>query len=222
MVLLIILLSPSLLEIYSMLWSETLFITEIIIFIWVCKLYFETYQLKHLILLAFVAAIATETRLAGVSVIATGGILLIINHDLQWSKKIKHALIYSITSVSLFIINLIRNAILSQTLTGNRQKGVTPFLENLKYYGYVLSDWLPFSAFTSTFPIMFGFIFLILIGGVFVYRLLHKIEHNSYEKIAATFTLMYSLFMLIVATISRFETINNRLLSPFFIPCVFT
>ena len=222
MVLMIIVLSPSLLEIYTMLWSETLFITEIIIFIWVCKLYFETYQLKHLIILASITAIITETRLAGVSVIATGGILIIINHDLQWSKKIKHAFIYGFISISLFAINLIRNAFLSQTLTGNRQKGVTPFLENLKYYGFVLSDWLPFSGFTSTFPILLGFIFLIIIGGVFAYRLIKKIEHNSYEKVAAAFTLMYSVFMLIVATISRFETINNRLLAPFFIPCVFT
>jgi hypothetical protein len=221
-VLLLIVLSPSLLEIYTMMWSETLFITEIVIFIWLSKKYFETYQLKHLLIIAVVSAIVANTRLAGVSVIATGGILILMSHDLSWRKKIQHAFIYGLISVSLFVINLLRNATLSHTLTGNRQKGVTPFLENLKYYGLVLSDWLPFSSWTSTFPILLGFVFLIIIGCVIVYRFVRRIEHNSYEKIAAVFTLMYSAFMLIVATISRFETINNRLLSPFYIPFLFT
>ncbi len=221
-VLLLITLSPSLLEIYTMLWSETLFVTEIVIFIWLCKKYFETYQLKHLLIIAAVSAIVANTRLAGISVIATGGILILMSHDLQWSKKLKHAFVYGFVSISLFVINLIRNATLSHTLTGNRQKGVTPFLENLKYYGLVISDWLPFSSWTSLFPVLLGGLFLLIIGGIFMYRFLRKIEHNSYEKIAATFTLMYSAFMLIVATISRFETINNRLLSPFYIPFLFT
>ena len=221
-VLLLIVTSPSLLEIYTMLWSETLFITEIVIFIWLSKLYFETYQIKHLLIISVLSAIVADTRLAGVSVIATGGLLILMSHDLNWSKKIKHAFIYGFISISLFVLNLIRNATLSQTLTGNRQKGVTPFVENLKYYGLVISDWLPFSRWTSSFPELLGFLFLLIIGGVIVYRFLRRIEHNSYEKIAATFTLMYSAFMLIVATISRFETINNRLLSPFYIPFLFT
>ncbi len=222
LVLLIIIFSPSLLEIYTMLWSETLFITEVLLFIWVSEKYFVSYSTKHLLLMAIVAAIAADTRLAGVSIIATGGILILLSYDLKWSKKIKHAFIFGIISISLFVINLIRNANLSQTLTGNRQKGVTPFIENLKYYGLVLSDWLPFSKWTNSFPVILGFIFLLLIGGIFLYRLFKRIEHNSYEKIAATFTLMYSLFMLTVATVSRFETMNNRLLSPFYIPCLFT
>lgn len=221
-VLLFITLSPSLLEIYTMLWSETLFITEVILFIWVSKLYFETYSLKHLILLALIASISADTRLAGVSVIATGGMLILMSHDLVWKKKIKHTFVYGFIAVSFFTINLIRNFILAQTLSGSRQKGVTPFFENLKYYGLVISEWLPFSDWTKSFPMLFGFVFLIVIGGIFIYRLIYRIEHNSYEKIAATFTLIYSAFMLIVATISRFETINNRLLAPFFIPCFFT
>lgn len=221
-VLSMIVLSPGLLEIYTMLWSETLFITEIIIFIWFCKLYFESNSIKHLLLVAIIAAIVAETRLAGVSVIATGGILILLSRDVSWGKKIVHAIIYGIIAISLFVINLTRNYILTQTLTGNRQKGTTPFLENLKYYGLVLSDWMPFSSWTNAYPILLGFLCLLIIGCIFIYRLLRGIEHNSYEKIAATFTLMYSAFMLVVATISRFETINNRLLAPFYIPCLFT
>ena len=221
-VLFVIALSPSLLEIYTMLWSETLFITEIVLFIYFGKIYFEKYSLKSLVVIAFIAAIAADTRLAGVAVIATGGLLILMSPELKWVKKFQHALIYGLISISLFVTNLIRNALLTQTLTGNRQKGVTPFLENLKYYGLVLTNWLPFSKWASSLPTIIAFLFLSILIIVFLVRFLKSKEQHHYEKIAVAFTLIYSIFMLTVATISRFETINNRLLAPFYIPCVLT
>ncbi|MEN9700726.1 MAG: hypothetical protein RIR55_29 [Bacteroidota bacterium] len=221
-VLLIIALSPSLLEIYTMLWSETLFITEIVLFIYFGKIYFEKYSLQSLIVIAVIAAIAADTRLAGVAVIATGGLLILMTPELKWGRKIQHALIYGSISVSLFVINLIRNALLTETLTGNRQKGVTPFLENLKYYGLVLTNWLPFSKWITALPTFIAFLFLTIVFIVFLVRFIKSKEQHHYEKIAVAFTLIYSIFMLTVATISRFETINNRLLAPFYIPCVLT
>ena len=221
-VLFIIALSPSLLEIYTMLWSETLFITEIVLFIYFGKIYFEKYTLKSLVITAVVSAIAADTRLAGVTVIATGGLLILMSPELKWGKKFQHSIIYGTISISLFVINLIRNALLTQTLTGNRQKGVTPFLENLKYYGLVLTNWLPSTKWVSALPTVIAFIFLSILIVVFLYRFFKSKEQHHYEKIAVVFTLIYSIFMLTVATVSRFETINNRLLAPFYIPCVLT
>jgi hypothetical protein len=221
-VLFIIALSPSLLEVYTMLWSETLFITEVVLFIYFGDLYFEKYNYKYLFTMAIIAAIAADTRLAGVAVIATGGLLILMSRDLNWRQKFRHILFYSAISISFFVFNLIRNTLLTQTLTGNRQKGVTPFLENLKYYGLVLTNWLPFSKRISAFPTVVAFLFLAIVMVVFVVRFLKSKEHHTYEKLAVAFTLMYSIFMLAVATISRFETINNRLLAPFYIPCLLT
>jgi hypothetical protein len=214
--------SPSLLEIYTMLWSEALFIVEILLFIWFCFTYFKSYSNKDLIWVAIIAAIAFETRLAGVTIVLTGGFLILASRELAIAKKIKHFLIFGFIACSFISINLIRNYLVASSLTGVRQKGETPFAENVKYYGAVLSDWLPFSNATKNFPFLLGAIFLISISGIFIYRYYKKIEHNSLEKIAASFTLVYSLFMLLSATFSKYETINNRLLAPFFIPCLFT
>lgn len=221
-VLFMIALSPSLLEVYTMLWSETLFITEVVLFIYVGYHYFDQYTLKSLIIMALIAAIAADTRLAGVSIIGTGGILILMSNKLNWSKKIQHALIFGTIASSLFLINLIRNTLLTQTLTGNRQKGVTPFLENLQYYGLVISNWMPFSKWTNFYPTIIGFLFLSVVLIAFIYRHFTLKEAHVFEKLSVAFTLIYSLFMLAVATISRFETINNRLLAPFFIPCILT
>jgi len=214
--------SPSLLEIYTMLWSESLFIVEVLLFIWVCFNYFKTYSTKNLVILALVTAVAFETRLAGVTLVMTGALLIILSREIEFVKKIKHFFIFGCISCSLISINLIRNYLLSTSLTGSRQKGETSLVENVKYYGAVLSDWMPFEALTKSSPFWMGLIFLLSIFGIFIYRYAKKLEHNSIEKIAAAFTLVYSMFMLLSATFSKYETINNRLLSPFFIPCLFT
>ncbi len=214
--------SPSLLEIYTMLWSETLFIVEVLLFIWVCFDYFTSYTTKTLLVLASVTAFAFETRLAGVTLVMTGALLIILSREIEFAKKIKHFFIFGMVACSLISINLLRNYFLSTSLTGSRQKGETSLIENVKYYGAVLSDWMPFEALTKSYPFWMGLIFLLSISAIFIYRYVKKLEHNSIEKIAAAFTLVYSMFMLLSATFSKYETINNRLLAPFFIPCLFT
>jgi len=214
--------SPSLLEIYTMFWSEALFIVEVLLFIWICFDYFKTYTTKNLVVLALVSAIAFETRLAGVTLVMTGALLIILSREMELTKKIKHFFIFGFISCSLISINLIRNYLLSTSLTGARQKGETSLVENIKYYGTVLSEWMPFETLTKSYPFWMGLIFLLSILAIFIYRYIKKLEHNSIEKIAAAFTLVYSMFMLVSATFSKYETINNRLLAPFFIPCLFT
>ena len=214
--------SPSLLEIYTMLWSEVLFILEVLLFIGLCFDYFKTYTTKNLVALALVSAIAFETRLAGVTLVMTGALLIILSREMEFTKKVKHFFIFGCIACSFISINLIRNYLLSSSLTGTRQKGATSLVENIKYYGTVLSGWMPFEALTKSYPFWMGLTFLLSILGIFIYRYAKKLEHNSIEKIAAAFTLVYSIFMLLSATFSKYETINNRLLAPFFIPCLFT
>jgi len=220
--LLLIAISPSLLEIYTMLWSEGLFIIEVLLFICFFEVYFKNYQLKYLMIVALITAVSFETRLVGVTLMMTGGLLLMMSSTLQLQRKLKHFIIYGGIACSLISINLIRNYWVATSLTGARQKGETPLVENIQYYGTVLSDWLPLASLTKGHPFWLGFIFLVSILTIFIFRHTKKMEHNAIEKIAATFTLVYSLFMLLSATFSKYETINNRLLAPFFIPCLFT
>jgi len=221
-VLLLIALSPSLLEVYSMLWSETWYVLMVLLFIWYIKKYFEISSFRHLIYVAIVAAIAAETRLIGISIIATGGLLIMMNHAMEIQKKLVHFFCFGWIACLPVTINLARNFYLTHTLTGIRQKGVTPFIVNLQYYGEVLISWLPFTKGISAYPVLVACFFLATVTGIFMYRAIRKLEHHTYEKIAVAYTLIYSILMLLTATISRYETINNRLLAPFFIPCLFT
>jgi hypothetical protein len=76
-----------------MLWSETLFVVEILVFIYCAHTYFTNANFKNLLMMSLVAAIATITRFAGVTLIMTGGLLLLLDNRLSLQKKFKEIFI---------------------------------------------------------------------------------------------------------------------------------
>lgn len=215
--LLFVVLSPSLLEVYTMLWSETLFIVLLLLFIVCLKQYLEFYSLTALLIVSTIAALACVTRYAGITLIATGGFLILFAKPLPPSKKIIHLFAFVLISSSLLAVNLFRNAKIRGTLTGTRQKGVTSLSENIYYYGKVICDWLPFLKGHYLFASVVATIFLLSFCVAFIYFQLKKSSTGTYGNIAITFFTVYSLFIITTSTLSHFEQINNRLLSPMFI-----
>lgn len=214
--------SPSLMEIYTMLWSETLFIFWSIVFMALLRHYFTTHRLLPLLAVGICASLACITRYAGVTLIGTGGLLLLLDDTLPWKKKTGHILLFGLSSISLLVTNLYVNYTISHTLTGPREKGVTPFIANLHYFSTVMCDWLPFMRNHYTFANIIGASLILLAGYFILIRWLRKKSVLSYENIATVFFFVYACFMLLSATISRYEPINNRLLSPLYIPMLWT
>lgn len=217
LILIAVVLNPALLEIYMYLWSETLFILVILIFIIAYHNYLQSHSTKALIIVASVAAICCITRYAGVTVVATGGLLILIDGRLTWKRKVSHLLIFGTIGISLLGANLILNAHATGLSTGTREPSITPFSENLYYFGTVILDWAGLPA--SFDPIAVAFAIIVIVG-LSTLLIVRTAQHhlNSYENIIICFTLVYGLFILIIASISRFERMNSRLLSPMFIP----
>ena len=116
-----IVLSPGLLEDYSMMWSETLFILFLLLFIMAMYHYLRSGSRKALIAAAIITSLACITRYAGITVIATGGIIILVNNRLSLQKRFVDGLIFGAISPLLLIINLWRNYMVSGTLTGSKQ-----------------------------------------------------------------------------------------------------
>lgn len=214
--------SPSLMEIYSMLWSETLFILWTVVFMALLRHYGNTHTIGVLLAAGFCASAACITRYAGVTLIGTGGLLLLLDDMLPWKKKAVHILLFGISSISMLAVNLYVNYSISHTLTGPREKGVTPFVQNLHYFSTVMCDWLPFLRNHYYFANTIGILLLLVAAYFLLIRWLRKRAVRSYVNIATVFFLVYAWFMLLSATISRYEPLNNRLLSPLYIPMLWT
>jgi len=180
--------------------------------------YLQNASVKNLLFIGCIAALSCITRYAGVTLIGTGGLLVLCLATLPRKKKIIHLLLFGCIGISLLVVNLIRNELSSGLLTGQRQKGNIPLSTNIEYFGTVLSDWLPFASFTKSSGFLLGCIFLVGVLITFVYRVFKQTRYSSFENIATVFFLVFGWFMVISATVSRYELINSRLLSPLFIP----
>jgi len=217
-----VVLSPCLLEVYSMLWTETLFILWILLFMIAIHRYFQSYSRKALIAAAVMASLASITRYAGITIIGTGAILILLDMKLPPRRKLTDIVLYSAISPLFLIINLARNYMVSGTMTGNRDRSITTLSENIHQAGSVFYDWLPFlnSHYNGA-----GWLVILLVAGLAVLCLrqfLHNGRLAGYENFATGFSLLYILFMVVMASITRFETLNSRFFSPVYIPLIWT
>ncbi|MCC8427044.1 hypothetical protein LJ658_18915 [Mucilaginibacter sp. UR6-11] len=212
-----IILSPALLEIYSFLWSETLFILEVMLFILAYHHYMRLHSTFSLLIVVVIAAVACITRYAGITLAGAGGLMLLLDDQLTIRRKIKHLLILGLGSISLLAGNLFLNSLNTGLSTGKRLPSVTPFSQNLYYAGTVINDWGALGSFADHYAIPIAAVVLLSLIGILLFKTL-KGKINSYENIVIAFTIVYGLFIILLATFSRFERINSRLLSPMFIP----
>jgi len=213
-----VVLSPALLEDYSMLWSETVFILLLLLFMKAMHRYFQTHSLKPLIVAGIIAALACVTRYAGVTIIAMGGIVLLADTKLHWKKKLAHILLFALISPSLLIINFARNYALSGTLSGHRERSLTSFVQNMKDAGTAFCDWLPFFHDHENAAVGVTAFIIAALAFACIRQFLSKRRIADFLAMSAAFSLLYILFMMTIATWSRFEELNSRFMSPVFIP----
>ena len=210
--------SFSLLDVYTMLWSETLFMVFLCLFIVYIKKYLSNPTLINLLLPALFTALACDTRIAGISILGTGLFLICIQKKLPWLQKLFHLFVYLVLGIAILLANLIRNQLESGTTTGDRQKSITPLINNIQYFGDTLLQWLQLPNATPIIAVSIGIIIILIFGIVFLYRYFTRDKISSFEIINITFCIGYVFFIVITSTISRYEKINNRLLAPAFIP----
>ncbi len=216
LILIAIILSPGLLEIYTFLWSETLFIFETLLFVLAYRYYLKTYSLRPLIITAIITAIACITRYAGVTIVGTGGLLLLLDGRLPVKKKFGHILLFGFISISLLVGNLILNRLSTGLSTGTREPSITPFFQNLYYIGTVFCDWGSLSKDAYLYAVLIASAILLGLIGILIFKTI-KGRLNNYESIIVAFAIVYGLFIVISASISRYERINSRLLAPMII-----
>ncbi|GAA3983624.1 hypothetical protein [Mucilaginibacter dorajii] len=214
-----IILSPALLQVYSYLWSETLFIVETLFFMVAFRQYLLTRTVKALVFAALIAAIACVTRYAAVTIVGTGGLLLLLDRTLPLKKKITHIIIYGFVCISLLVSNLLFNRFMSGTVTGPREPSITSFGKNLYYFGNVVCDWMGLTP--NQYWLSIPLASLIFIGFIAALGYNYYRRHlTSFENLAITFALVYGAFIVISSTFSRYERINHRLLAPIYIPAL--
>src|SRR5947207_8141437 len=182
-----------------MMWSETLFILFLLLFMMAMHRYLQSNSRKALMAAAIITSVACITRYAGIIIIGTGGIFILLNNKLSLRKRFIDALVFAAISPLLLIINLYRNYQFGGTLTGHRERSITPLITNMHDAGIIFSKWLPFVHENDTTAIIV--MIAIIAGLIFIclQQFLRRGRVGDYETMAAAFALFYLIFIIIIA-----------------------
>jgi hypothetical protein len=216
-----ILLSPALQEVYSYLWSETIFLILVLFFIICISNYLRHLTTGWLLISILICSLTCLTRYAGVFMILTGLFLIFFNRAFPWRKRILHCFLFGSLSFSLLFINIIRNLATTGLAMGPRPRSDTGILKIMEYFGGVLCDWLlldrkPLLAITLT------AVLLILFAITIIFTNNRKRSRYGFEYAMAVTGLIYCIFMIVTSSLTRYEQFTNRLLSPIFIPLLWS
>ncbi|MEI6184567.1 MAG: hypothetical protein WCP65_03505 [Bacteroidota bacterium] len=208
-------------EEFYMLWSESVFILLEVLLIISLTHYFTLQKKYYYFIAVFIASYAAITRFAGITFIVVPGLLVLLNTNITLWKRWKNIIAGVIVGITPLAINLIRNYYSTTEVAGNRQKGIYTLYDNISFSGKVFCEWFYNTSLTTATTFTVGLIILVLLVVYSIYILFRIYKYRStttYYKVATIYGTIYYLFILTIATLSRFETINNRLLSPLFIP----
>jgi hypothetical protein len=214
-------LSAPLLEVYSLLWSETIFLLLFILFTIAIKKYLERPGMKWLLISALLVSVACVTRYAAIVLVGIGLFLIFFDGKTTLGKRVLHCFYFGIVSVLLLAVNVIRNESITHLATGARQKSLTSLWKNMEYFGGVLSDWLLIER-RPGLSVFLTALVVIVSGAAMLWCYFRRKTTRRYEYIVAAMSLFYCLFMLVSATLSRYEQFTNRLLAPLYIPMLWT
>lgn len=218
--LLLICTNSGLLEVYSMLWSETLFLFLLLLFFIFIQRYINQLTIRNLLTVSVIASLLCFVRFAGVTILITGSIIILLNQQLSRKKIIQHLIVFNFIGSSLTIINILYNKSISGTLAGVRQKAIRSVIENLQDMGEVLRYWFPIPSSNTLWTILAGAILVFIAIFFITMGVIKQKQHLHAEFTVAIFFIVYVLFMLTVSSISRFEILNSRLLIPAYISIV--
>lgn len=216
-------LAPPFWYIFTMLWSETVFVLLCAVFLWSLHRYLTEPRWSVLLLTAASAAVASLTRYAGV-ILTTTGVALILLYPVQpFLRRIAATVFFVLLATVPLMGWLLRNWYVSGTLMGERfpsQFG----LQEVVYDAVreLWKWWLPPQVMETTPEVAFLLLSVALAFGYIYLRWNHAVAGGAVlmSDIAAMFAAQYVLFMMFTQFTTAIDKMNPRLLSPVLAPAV--
>jgi 4-amino-4-deoxy-L-arabinose transferase-like glycosyltransferase len=224
----LILLSPALRDVGSYAWSEPLFIILSLLALYCLGRYTRLGTPRMLLAAALFTAGAILTRYIGVTLAATGVLLLLARRPSSPVRGLRDATVYGVISGLPFLLWIGRNYAVSSTLMGPR----APSEESMPLHGYrtlrTFVQWLTTVDRAPVWLVVGVSAVAVLTVGVGVRALFRRWGQMATERrepVVASipfllFAVVYSIFLLFSATSTAFDHIDTRLLSPVYVPLV--
>ncbi len=217
-----VLLAIPLLATARMAWSEPLFIACVLLSLIWAESYAERGDAGSLALISVAASTASLSRYIGVTVIIAGAIVIAFSTKVNLRTRLVHLCAFLLISVAPLAIWISRNYVVSGTPMGARSPSQLSFIQNLSSTFYTLPAWyLPSRVIQHRSTLALLCIAIVLVTTVAARTNWHSVKARlSLLAPALVFAATYILILLTLATITAHDRIDDRLLSPLYIPLV--
>ena len=210
--------------------TEVVFVLLTILALIEIDKFLNTSQRSSLVWAALYTALACMTRYAGIALIMTIVLLLVFQHNVKLFESVKRIAAYLLIAITPLGLWLLRNILITGTLTGNRRPSNAILLETLEQTNGVISKWvfldLSLGGVQVVALILVGIALLALMiaAGYNLIRSYQDTEaRNNYSPFYTfgTFTLVYISFIIMSQMTTHLAPPGNRFLSPVYIPLLF-
>ncbi len=219
--------SYPLLQVSVCAWSEPLFIFFMLLGFLFAQSYMEKRDAASLLLFAVSVALASLTRYIGITLMVWGMFVVLVSNRDRPSKGAAHLLLYVLVAAGPLGWWLFRNYSTSGTVFGPRPSAVYTLSQCLNAAFGTLANWYVPSGITGPLPPSYGHYAVYVIGaaacigaGLFLRRAGWRNAVAKARTISpmASFVAGYAAFLVLTSTMATYDRINDRLLSPIYVP----
>ncbi len=201
--------------------TEPLFILLVILFLFFFPTFVQDGRSKHLYLLSLILMLAVLTRYAGITLAVSAMILPLLRTKQAWRQKVYQLVLLEGAAIIPLLLWFARGRYVEGSMVGARGASPTTLIQNLQRMALVQYHWLiPPGLFSS--PVVPNILFLLLVtsavGGVFFLMKRGNRSNLTAANSLLVFLLIYGVFMLLSAATVALDPIDDRLLSPMYIP----
>lgn len=218
----ILLFLPVLSGMAVMAFSEPLFIIFTLFFFIFLERFILLKDRTSFLIFTLSAALACLTRYIGITLIISGMLVILLMLKTDLKSKIRYSLIFLVLSALPTGTWILRNYLISGILTGERAQSLYSLKQNIFFTLIaILNGYFPGAI--IKYPAVIIFI-IVLISAVILLLLISFKKPRKFTAlfqqtgIIFIFVVIYSSFLIFSSTTTAYDKIDNRLLSPVYIP----
>ena len=197
-------------------WTEPLFNLLAILFLIQLPRVVKEDRWAPLLGLAVLASLSWFLRYVGVTLVATGGLFILLASGQSWPRRLSRLAVFGAIAATPTVIWMIRNLQLMGQMAGERSPSAFGFLLNLRRM-FKAAWWIFPESWGKILPAL---LFMALLVFLFfsARSLREQARRLTLRRVLLVFTAIYLLLLLYTSTRFAFEAIHSRYLIPVFIP----
>ena len=200
--------------------SDYLFIALTLSMVYLCDLYIIYNRMSTIWLMILASALSMLQRYIGITVLLTCALIVFQYSRVTIGEKIKRSVLLSVSLIPIlaWAVSLPREALVRDSPSS--------LLENVYWFTFSILSWLVPEAELYGHPVrlqfgIWGFWVGILVGGVVLWKLPRKSSRTvAVQAPLFLFGVVYTMVVIVIASLSSFNSLDSRFVSPIFIPLV--